>query len=191
MGHTGREAPFFFLKPADTLLVVPDGVTGEMPYPPLTADLHHEIELVVAIGKGGSNIPAAEANQHIWGYAIGLDMTRRDLQSEAKKQGRPWDTGKGFEHSAPIGTIHPVTQTGVIEQGAISLNVNGVRRQSGDINMLIWNIPETIEHLSRFFELKPGDLIYTGTPAGVAAVQKGDLLEGAVDKLGELRVRMV
>jgi fumarylpyruvate hydrolase len=191
MGHSGREAPFFFMKPSDALLVVPDGQTGEMPYPPLTSDLHHEIELVVAIGKGGNNIPAAQANDHIWGYAIGLDMTRRDLQGEAKKQGRPWDTGKGFENSAPIGPIHPVSETGLIEQGGISLDINGARRQSGDINMLIWNIPETIEHLSRYFELKPGDLIFTGTPAGVGALQKGDLLEGAVDKLGKLLLRIV
>lgn len=190
MGHTGREAPFFFLKPADALVVVPDGATGDMPYPPLTSDLHHEIELVVAIGKGGSDIAAANANAHIWGYAIGLDMTRRDLQGEAKKQGRPWDTGKGFEHSAPIGPIHPVTQTGIIESGSISLDVNGARRQSGDINQLIWKVPEIIEHLSRYFVLQPGDLIYTGTPAGVGAVQKGDVLEGTVDKLGSLRVKV-
>jgi fumarylpyruvate hydrolase len=190
MGHTGREAPFFFLKPSDALVVVPDGATGDMPYPPQTADLHHEIELVVAIGKGGANIPASDANAHIWGYAIGLDMTRRDLQGEAKKQGRPWDTGKGFEHSAPIGPIHPRTQTGLIEAGSISLDVNGARRQSGDINQLIWNIPEIIEHLSRYFDLQPGDLIFTGTPAGVGAVQKGDLLEGSVDKLGSLRVKV-
>ncbi|MBK4737468.1 fumarylacetoacetate hydrolase family protein [Noviherbaspirillum pedocola] len=190
MGHTGREAPFFFLKPADALVVVPDGATGDMPYPPLTSDLHHEIELVVAIGKGGSDIAAADANAHIWGYAIGLDMTRRDLQGEAKKQGRPWDTGKGFEHSAPIGPIHPIAQTGLIESGSISLEVNGARRQSGDINQLIWKVPEIIEHLSRYFVLQPGDLIYTGTPAGVGAVQKGDLLEGTVDKLGSLRVKV-
>ena len=190
MGHTGREAPFFFLKPADALVVVPDGATGDMPYPPLTSDLHHEIELVVAIGKGGSDIAAADANAHIWGYAIGLDMTRRDLQGEAKKQGRPWDTGKGFEHSAPIGPIHPIAQTGLIESGSISLDVNGARRQSGDINQLIWKVPEIIEHLSRYFVLQPGDLIYTGTPAGVGAVQKGDMLEGTVDKLGSLRVKV-
>lgn len=190
MGHTGREAPFFFLKPADALVVVPDGATGDMPYPPLTSDLHHEIELVVAIGKGGSDIAAADANAHIWGYAIGLDMTRRDLQGEAKKQGRPWDTGKGFEHSAPIGPIHPIARTGLIESGSISLDVNGTRRQSGDINQLIWKVPEIIEHLSRYFVLQPGDLIYTGTPAGVGAVQKGDVLEGTVDKLGSLRVKV-
>jgi fumarylpyruvate hydrolase len=190
MGHTGREAPFFFLKPSDTLVVVPEGATGDMPYPPLTSDLHHEIELVVGIGKGGSDIPAADANAHIWGYAIGLDMTRRDLQGEAKKQGRPWDTGKGFEHSAPIGPIHPIAQTGLIEQGGIRLDVNGAQRQSGDINQLIWKVPEIIEHLSRYFVLQPGDLIFTGTPAGVGAVQKGDLLEGTVDKLGSLRVKV-
>lgn len=191
MGHSGREAPFFFLKPADALLVVPEGATGEMPYPAMTSDLHHEIELVVAIGKGGRDIAAADAASHIWGYAVGLDMTRRDLQGEAKKLGRPWDTGKGFDHSAPIAPLHPVSETGLIEKGNIRLTVNGAPRQKSDVSKLIWNVAETIEHLSRYFELKPGDLIFSGTPEGVAAVQKGDLLEGAVDGLTDLRVKVI
>ena len=191
MGHSGREAPFFFMKPADALLVVPAGATGEMRYPAMTSDVHHEIELVVAIGKAGSNIAAADAGAHIWGYAVGLDMTRRDLQGEAKKLGRPWDTGKAFDQSAPIAPLHPVTETGLIEKGNIRLNVNGKSRQNSDVSKLIWNVAETIEHLSRYFELQPGDLIFTGTPEGVAAVQKGDLLEGAVEGLTELRVKVV
>ncbi|SNS36623.1 fumarylpyruvate hydrolase [Noviherbaspirillum humi] len=191
MGFTGREAPFFFQKPADSILPVPYGATGEMPYPPMTSDLHHEIELVVAIGKAGRNIAAADAQQHIWGYAVGLDMTRRDLQGEAKKLGRPWDTGKAFDLSAPIAPLHPVTQTGPLNQGGITLKVNGEMRQNSDVDKLIWNVAETIEHLSKYFELQPGDLIYTGTPEGVAAVKQGDLLEGAIAGLGELKVRIV
>ena len=191
MGHSGREAPFFFMKPADALLPVAAGATGEMAYPPMTSDLHHEIELVVAIGKGGRDIAAADAAQHIWGYAVGLDMTRRDLQGEAKKLGRPWDTGKGFDQSAPIAPLHPVSETGLLEHGNIRLDVNGAARQNSDIGKLIWNVAETIEHLSRYFELQPGDLIFSGTPEGVAAVQKGDVLEGAIEGLTPLRVRVV
>jgi fumarylpyruvate hydrolase len=191
MGATGREAPFFFMKPADAVLPVPEGATGEMPYPPMTADLHHEIELVVAIGKGGSNIPAAEALQHVWGYAVGIDMTRRDLQGEAKKLGRPWDTGKGFDHAAPIGPIHRMEQTGEISKGRIHLDVNGAVRQSSTIDKMIWNVGETIEHLSKYFALKLGDLIFTGTPEGVAAVGRGDLLEGSVEGVGSLRLKIV
>lgn len=191
MGATGREAPFFFLKPADAVLPVAHGTTGQMPYPGMTNDLHHEIELVVAIGKGGSNIAAADAVQHIWGYAVGLDMTRRDLQGEAKKLGRPWCTGKGFDHSAPIAPIHPAAQTGLMTQGEIRLNVNGAPRQKSNVEKLIWNVAETIEHLSRYYALQPGDLIFTGTPEGVAAVKQGDLLEGAIDGLGELRLQIV
>jgi fumarylpyruvate hydrolase len=191
MGATGREAPFFFMKPADAVLPVPHGTTGEMPFPGMTNDLHHEIELVVAIGKGGENIAAANAMEHVWGYAVGLDMTRRDLQAEAKKLGRPWCTGKGFDHSAPIGPIHPVAQTGVITQGQIRLEVNGEPRQKSNIEKLIWNVAETIEHLSKYYALQAGDLIFTGTPEGVAAVGQGDLLEGAIDGLGELRVKIV
>ena len=191
MGGTGREAPFFFMKPADAVLPVPQGTIGEMPYPSMSNDLHHEIELVVAIGKGGRNISAADAAQYVWGYAVGLDMTRRDLQGEAKKLGRPWCTGKGFDHSAPIGPIHPVADTGLLARGAIHLQVNGVPRQRSDINKLIWSVAETIEHLSKYFVLQPGDLIFTGTPEGVAAVKSGDLLEGGIDGLGGLRVKIV
>jgi fumarylpyruvate hydrolase len=191
MGATGREAPFFFMKPADAVLPVPHGTTGEMPFPGMTNDLHHEIELVVAIGKGGENITAANAMEHVWGYAVGLDMTRRDLQGEAKKLGRPWCTGKGFDHSAPIGPIHPVAQTGVITQGQIRLEVNGEPRQKSNIEKLIWNVAETIEHLSKYYALQACDLIFTGTPEGVAAVGQGDLLEGEIEGLGELRVKIV
>ena len=188
MGHSGREPPFFFMKPADAVLRVADGETGTMDYPSLTQNLHHEIELVVAIGLGGSNIAAADALAHIYGYAIGLDMTRRDLQGEMKKQGRPWSIGKGFDQSAPIGPVHPITRTGELTRGAITLTVNGQPRQRGDLSELIWSVAETIEHLSAAWALVPGDLIFTGTPAGVGAVVAGDVMQGAIDGLGTLRV---
>ena len=191
MGFTGREPPFFFLKPADSVLVVDAGTTGDMPYPTLTKNLHHEIELVAAIGKGGKHIAAADAMQHVWGYAVGLDMTRRDLQNDAKKQGRPWCIGKGFDHSAPIGPIVPAAEAGDVLHAEIALQVNGADRQRSNVGKLIWNIAETIEHLSAAWELQPGDLIYTGTPEGVAAVVAGDVLVGSVAGLPELRVRMV
>ncbi len=191
MGFTGREPPFFFLKPADAALVVPEGRTGNLPYPSLTKNFHHEIELVVAIGKGGKNIAAADAFDHVFGYAIGLDMTRRDLQNEMKKQGRPWSIGKGFDHSAPIGPILPKEQAGDIERAEIWLTVNGADRQRSTVAKLIWNIAETIEHLSAAWELQPGDLIYSGTPEGVAAVVAGDVLEGGVAGLGTLSVKVV
>ena len=190
MGFTGREPPFFFLKPADAVLPVADGEIGEMAYPPLTANLHHEIELVVAIGIGGRDIAAADAIKHIWGYAVGLDMTRRDLQNEMKKQGRPWSIGKGFDESAPIGLLQPISQTGELLKGAITLSVNGVQRQKGDLSDLIWSVAETIETLSKAWTLQPGDLVYTGTPSGVAAVVAGDLIEGAIDGLGSLKLRV-
>jgi len=191
MGGTGREAPFFFMKPADAVLPVLPGAVGEMPYPPMTNNLHHEIELVVAIGKSGKNIPVAEASQYIWGYAIGLDMTRRDLQAEAKKAGRPWDVAKGFDHAAPIAPIHPVAATGWITQGGIQLDVNGSTRQKSDIRKQIWNVAETIACLSTFYTLQPGDLIFTGTPEGVSAVSRGDRLAARIDGLGELLVKIV
>ena len=190
MGFTGREPPFFFLKPADALVPVAAGQTGQIDYPTLTANLHHEIELVVAIGTGGSGIKAADAAAHIWGYAVGLDMTRRDLQTEMKKQGRPWCIGKAFEQSAPIGPIHARSQTGELTQGSISLAVNGAARQKADLKDLIWNVNETIEHLSAAWTLQPGDLIFTGTPAGVGAVQRGELMEGQIDGLGTLKVQV-
>jgi fumarylpyruvate hydrolase len=188
MGFTGREPPFFFLKPADAVVVVNAGETGSMPYPSLTQNLHHEIELVVAIGAGGKNIAAADAHKHIFGYAVGLDMTRRDLQNDMKKQGRPWCIGKAFEQSAPIGPIHPIGRTGRLTKGAITLHVNGEPRQKGDLADLIWSVDEIIEHLSAAWLLQPGDLIYTGTPAGVGAVKPGDLMEGRIDGVGALRV---
>ncbi|HBW62482.1 fumarylacetoacetate hydrolase family protein [Comamonas kerstersii] len=188
MGFTGREAPFFFMKPADAVLPAENGGTVGMPYPTLTSNLHHEIELVVAIGKGGKNIAAAQAMEHIWGYAVGLDMTRRDLQNDMKKQGRPWCIGKAFEHSAPISAITPAAQAGDVEQAEIWLQVNGKDRQRSHVNQLIWNIAETIEVLSQAWELQPGDLIMTGTPEGVGAVQAGDVLEGGITGLGTLRV---
>ena len=190
MGFTGREPPFFFLKPADAVLPVADGAIGEMAYPSLTGNLHHEIELVVAIGVGGRDIPAADALRHIWGYAVGLDMTRRDLQNDMKKQGRPWCIGKAFEQSSPIGPITPADQAGDVEHAEIRLQVNGKDRQRSNVSKLIWNIGETIEHLSAAWDLKPGDLIYSGTPEGVAAVVKGDTLVGSVTGLTELRLRV-
>ncbi len=190
MGFTGREPPFFFLKPADAIVPIAAGETGSIPYPSLTKDLHHEIELVVAIGTGGRNIKAADAHKHIYGYAVGLDMTRRDLQGEMKKQGRPWDIGKGFDKSGPIGPITPAAQAGDVANAEIWLQVNGKDRQRSTVSKLIWNIGETIEHLSAAWELAPGDLIFSGTPEGVAAVVSGDTLVGGVGGIGELRVRI-
>ncbi|MDI3381009.1 fumarylacetoacetate hydrolase family protein [Xenophilus aerolatus] len=190
MGFTGREPPFFFMKPADALVVVDAGSTGTMAYPSLTKNLHHEIELVVAIGTGGKNIAAADAHKHIFGWAVGLDMTRRDLQNDMKKQGRPWDIGKGFEQSAPIGPIVPKAEAGDVENAEISLQVNGSDRQRSNVAKLIWNVAETIEHLSAAWELQPGDLIYSGTPEGVAAVVSGDTLVGQVAGLPALTVKV-
>ena len=188
MGFTGREPPFFFLKPADAIVPVADGATGEIPYPPLTSDFHHEVELVVAIGQGGRDIPVAEAARHIWGYAVGLDMTRRDRQGEMKKQGRPWCIGKAFDASAPIGPLHPISATGELTRGAIELSVNGTLRQKGDLADLIWNVAETIATLSQVFNVAATNEIYTGTPAGVGAVVAGDLMEARIAGLGALRV---
>ena len=190
MGFTGREPPFFFLKPADSLVVVQTGQTGAMPYPSLTHNLHHEIELVVAIGQGGKNIQAADAAKHIYGYAVGLDMTRRDLQNDMKKQGRPWCIGKAFDHSAPMGPITPKAQAGDVNKAEISLQVNEADRQRSNVAKLIWNVAETIEHLSAAWELQPGDLIFTGTPEGVAAVVPGDVLSGQISGLGQLEIRI-
>ena len=191
MGHTGREAPFFFMKPADAALVAEAGQTVDMPYPTLTSNLHHEVELVVAIGKGGANIAAADAHLHIYGYAVGLDMTRRDLQNEMKKQGRPWCIGKGFDFSAPIGPITPAAQVPAIHNAVIALQVNGQDRQRSTIAKLIWNIAETIEQLSAAWTLQPGDLIFTGTPEGVGAVVRGDMLLASVEGLQPLQVQLV
>jgi fumarylpyruvate hydrolase len=190
MGADERDPPFFFCKPDNALVVVPPGSTVEIAYPSLTSDYHHEIELVVAIGKAGRDIPAERANEHVYGYAVGLDMTRRDLQSDMKKQGRPWEIGKAFDQSAPIGFIHPASTLGHPTQGAVWLQVDGQERQRGDIADLIWTVPETIANLSTLFELKPGDLIYTGTPEGVNAVQRGQTMRGGVDGLGEIGVKI-
>ncbi len=191
MGFSGREPPFFFLKPTDALVLVEPGKTASMPYPSLTQNLHHEIELVVAIGTGGKNIAAAVAHKHIYGYAVGLDMTRRDLQGEMKKQGRPWCIGKGFDHSAPMGSITPADQVADINEASIELAVNGQQRQNSRISKLIWNVAETIEHLSTAWELQAGDLIFTGTPEGVAAVVTGDTLVGSVQGLQSISVKIV
>jgi fumarylpyruvate hydrolase len=191
MGHTGREAPFFFMKPADAVLPALEGSPVKMRYPTLTKDLHHEVELVVAIGKGGADIPAARAMDHVWGYAVGLDMTRRDLQGEAKKLGRPWCIGKGFDEAAPIGMIVPKDRCDIRPDTRIELKVNGTVRQTSQIGKLIWSIPEIIEHLSTAWTLQPGDLIFTGTPEGVAAVVAGDTLTARIDGVGTLDVQLV
>ena len=188
MGGTGREAPFFFMKPADAVVPVAAGSTGKMAYPQQTVDLHHEVEMVAAIGVGGRDIPADQAERHIFGYAVGLDMTRRDVQAELKKLGRPWDLAKGFDQSAPISAIAPVVQCGHPQLGAIRLDVNGETRQRGDLSDMIWSVPEIVSLLSGWFELAPGDLIFTGTPAGVGAVQRGDRLLGSVAGVGELSI---
>jgi fumarylpyruvate hydrolase len=190
MGFTGREPPFFFLKPADAIVCVPAGETGTMPYPTLTKNLHHEIELVACIGTGGKNIKAADAMKHIYGYAVGLDMTRRDLQGDMKKQGRPWEIGKAFDQSAPMGPIVPAADAGDIVNADISLTVNGTDRQRSNVSKLIWNMAETIEQMSAAWELQPGDLIFTGTPEGVAAVVSGDTLVGNVTGLPTLTVKI-
>jgi fumarylpyruvate hydrolase len=182
-----RELPFFFCKPADALLTG----GGDMPYPPMSKDLHHEMELVVAIGTGGKDISEADALSHVWGYAAGLDMTRRDLQGAAKKEGKPWDMGKGFDLSAPIGTMVPASRFPSPTKGTIELKVNGAVRQTSDLSLLIWSVAETIAYLSRLVTLAPGDLIFTGTPEGVAAVQRGDVLEGFVQGVGSVKTKIV
>jgi fumarylpyruvate hydrolase len=182
-----REAPFFFAKPADA--VVADG--APVRYPPRTRNLHHEIELVVAIGRGGREVPVERALEHVYGYAVGNDLTRRDLQTLAKNEGRPWDTAKGFDASAPIAAIRPAAAVGHPSGGAIWLEVNGQRRQSADLAELIWSVPEIIAELSTLFELAPGDLIFTGTPAGVGPLEPGDEILGGIDGLGTLRNRIV
>lgn len=185
-----REPPFFFCKPADAVVPVENGQTLDLPYPPETANLHYEIELVAAIGKGGANIPVEQALQHVWGYAVGLDMTRRDLQMKMREAGRPWELGKAFDQSAPIGPLHRAESVADIGKAGIWLQVNGQDKQRSDIGKLIWSIAETIAYLSRYFRLEAGDLIYTGTPEGVGPVVRGDLMTGGVDGLGTLNVRV-
>ncbi len=187
MGHDpDREPPFFFQKNPDNL-----DASGAFPYPAQSDDVHHEIELVVALGSGGKDIPSSAALDCVWGYGVGLDMTRRDLQGKAKAAGRPWEIGKAFERSAPVGPLRPVSETGHLSEGAIELRVNGELRQQGDLNQMIWKAPEIIACLSAFFELAAGDVIMTGTPSGVAAVVRGDLMEGRVAGLSGLSVRVV
>jgi fumarylpyruvate hydrolase len=187
-----REPPFFFCKPNDDASIVPvaDGETATIPYPSQTANFHYEIELVVAIGKGGKDIAVEDANNHIYGYAVGLDMTRRDLQMRMREAGRPWEIGKAFDFSAPVGPVHPVTKTGIINSGAISLAVDGTVKQTSDLTHLIWSVPETIANLSTLFELQPGDLIFTGTPEGVGAVKAGQTMVGDIAGLGKLQVKV-
>jgi fumarylpyruvate hydrolase len=181
-----KEPPFFFMKTPDALRT-----DGKFPYPSVSKDVHWEIELVVALKSGGRDIKAADALGHIFGYAVALDMTRRDLQGESKKTGRPWEIGKAFDHSAPCTAIQPVTQVGHPAKGAIWLDLNGVRKQTGDLSQMIWDVPSQIEYLSGLWELKAGDLIFTGTPAGVGAVKTGDHLKGHVDGVGDLDVTVV
>jgi fumarylpyruvate hydrolase len=184
MGHDpNREPPFFFLKNPDNL-----DPSGTFPYPPETRDVHHEVELAVALGKGGTNIAVADAPGCIYGYAVSLDMTRRDLQAEAKKLARPWEVAKAFERSAPIGPIVPVAETSPLDRGPVTLAVNGETRQAGDLDQMIWKVPEMIAHLSRFFTLAAGDVILTGTPAGVGAVMPGDVMEARIAALPPLVV---
>jgi fumarylpyruvate hydrolase len=185
-----REAPFFFCKPADSVVVAPQGQTVTVTYPTLTSDYQHEIEMVVAIGRAGRDIAVADALQHVWGYGVGLDMTRRDLQGQMKKTGRPWEIGKAFDQSAPMGPLHPASRIGHPTRGAIWLQVDGADRQRSDIDQLIWSVPEMIANLSTLFELHPGDLIFTGTPEGVSKVERGQTMVGGVDGLGEIRVHV-
>lgn len=186
-----REAPFFFCKPADSVMPMQEGQTLQLPYPSHTTNLHHEIELVVAIGKAGRDIPLEKAHEYIWGYAVGLDMTRRDLQNQMKEKGKPWEIGKAFDHSAPMGLLYPVSQVGTINHAAIFLQVNGSEKQRSTIDQMTWSVPEVIQHLSRYFELKPGDLIMTGTPEGVAGVVAGDVMVGGIQGLGEIYVNVI
>jgi len=186
-----REPPFFFCKPADAVVPAEAGATIDIAYPPETTNYHHEIELVVAIGKGGSNIAEDAAMQHVWGYAVGLDMTRRDLQFKMRDVGRPWELGKAGDAGAPIAPLTRATDAGDVSRAAIWLDVNGQTRQRSDTSKLIWSVAETIAYLSKYFRLEPGDLIYTGTPDGVGPVVPGDVLQGGIQGLEPLRVRVV
>lgn len=186
MGHDpDREPPFFFQKNPDNL-----DPSGEFPYPPKTSDVHHEAEIAVMLKSGGTNIPLESALDHVYGYALSLDMTRRDLQAEAKKAGRPWEIGKAFERSAPVGPVHPVAKVGHLDRGRIALTVNGDLKQEGYLNQMIWKVPEMISYLSEYFELAAGDVIMSGTPAGVGPVKKGDVMVVTVDGLGSMTVKV-
>jgi fumarylpyruvate hydrolase len=185
-----REPPFFFCKPADAIVNVPSGATVAVPYPPQTSEYQHEIELVAAIGRAGSDIAVEDALDHVFGYAVGLDMTRRDLQLALRDKGRPWELGKAFDQSAPIAPLRRVSEVGHIDRGALWVQVNGKDRQRTDLSKLIWSVPEIIANLSTYFELQPGDLIYTGTPEGVGPVHRGDTMTGGIAGLGELSVKV-
>jgi len=187
MGHDpDREDPFFFQKNPDNL-----DLSGEFPYPSRSSDVHHEAELLVALKSGGTDISLDNALDHVFGYGLSLDMTRRDLQGIQKKMGRPWEIGKAFERSAPCGPLHPVSETGHLDQGRLELKVNGELRQEADLNQMIWKVPEMISYLSEYFELAAGDVIMSGTPSGVAAVEKGDVMVLTIEGLGSLEVKVV
>jgi fumarylpyruvate hydrolase len=190
-GDATKEPPFFFTKAADAIVPVVPPAVGRIAYPMATRNLHHELELVVAIGRSGANVAAADAQALVFGYAVGLDMTRRDLQNEMREKKRPWDIGKSFAQAAPIAPISPVAQTGVLARGEVTLRVNGETRQHGDLSDMIWDVPHMIEFLSRLYRLEPGDLIFTGTPSGVGPVVVGDRLEGRIANLTPLSIAIV
>ena len=192
MGHDStREPPFFFMKPADALQPVPEGETAEHPYPPRTGNYHFEAEMVVALSGGGRDIPVDGALDHVFGYGVGLDMTRRDLQDEAKQLRRPWELGKAADRSGPVGPLHPASRIGHPARGAISLAVDGAVRQQADLSDMIWSVAEQIAYLSSYFELFPGDVIFSGTPEGVGAVTQGQTMTASIAGLGEIRLRVV
>jgi fumarylpyruvate hydrolase len=186
-----RAPPFFFCKPADAIVPVAYGETLELSYPSQTRNYHYEAELVAVIGKSGSDIDVEQALDHVWGYAVGLDMTRRDLQMKMREMGRPWEIGKSFDRSAPMGPIHPASEAGHFEKAGLWLTVNGETKQASDVSHLVWSVAETVAYLSRFFRLEPGDVIFTGTPEGVGAVKAGDTMKVGVDRLGEIAVSVV
>jgi fumarylpyruvate hydrolase len=190
-GDATKEPPFFFTKPADAVVPVVPPATGEIVYPMATKNFHHEIELVVAIGARGAMVAPEQAQALIYGYAVGLDMTRRDLQNQMREIKRPWDIGKSFAQAAPIGPIHPVSEVGYLNRGRISVEVNGALKQQGDLADMVWDVPHMLHFLSQYYELLPGDLVFTGTPSGVAAVVAGDTMLGRIESLGELRVRVI
>ncbi len=191
MGHSEREAPFFFAKPADAVCAVAEGGVGKIAYPARTSDLQHEVELVVAIGRRGAALRPAQSGALIWGYAVGIDLTRRDLQAEQKKLGRPWEIGKGFDQAAPVSAIRPLLPSGRVDSGRIWLEVNGQRRQDGEVAAMIWGVDEIIAELSGYFSLAPGDLIFTGTPAGVGRFDPGDKLRAGIDKVGTIALEVL